>query len=90
LPGAAAGGRHWFFCLIAITEDGVDRLARQIGSVVAVTGAVAHFDVSGSHAHEGDAGPGSFPPRFLDALHLVASEGLDAETSIYAVDEISA
>ncbi|SON54553.1 Hydroxyethylthiazole kinase [Hartmannibacter diazotrophicus] len=55
----------------------------------AAIGALAHFAVAGSHAHEGAAGPGSFAPRFLDALHAVTPERLDAEASIQSVEEVS-
>ncbi len=33
--------------------------------------ALAHFAVAGAQAHEGAKGPGSFAPRFLDALASV-------------------
>ncbi|WP_346913112.1 hydroxyethylthiazole kinase [uncultured Roseibium sp.] len=122
-------------------EDGTRRLARQSGSVVAVTGAVdfvtdgtrsvritggspwmplntalgcsltclcgayaavaddafyavvaalAHFAVAGSLAHKGAEGPGSFAPRFLDALHAVTPDMLDGEAEIHRVEEAAA
>jgi hypothetical protein len=52
----------------------------------AAIGALAHFAVAGSRAHEGATGPGSFAPRFLDALHSVTPERLDAEAAIHADD----
>jgi hydroxyethylthiazole kinase len=126
---------------VAMSEDGARRLARQSGSVVAVTGevdfvtdgtraariaggspfmpmntamgcsltclcgayaavagdpfdaaigALVHFAVAGRRAHEDATGPGSFAPRFLDALHAVTPERLDAEASIHTVEETPA
>ncbi|WP_339758239.1 hydroxyethylthiazole kinase [uncultured Hoeflea sp.] len=56
----------------------------------AAIAALAHFAVAGRHAHEGATGPGSFAPRFLDALHAVTPEMLDAEAKIHSVDEVVA
>ena len=42
----------------------------------ATVGALAHFAVAGAQAHEGASGPGSFAPRFLDALAAVSPEDL--------------
>ncbi|QFT61136.1 Hydroxyethylthiazole kinase (plasmid) [Sulfitobacter sp. THAF37] len=50
----------------AVAEDPFD------GAV----GALAHFAVAGTQAHAGAAGPGSFAPRFLDALTAVTPEAL--------------
>lgn len=54
---------------VAVAEDGFD----------AAVGALAHYAVAGTRAHEGADGPGSFAPRFLDALHAIAPEELDKE-----------
>ncbi|WP_035366167.1 hydroxyethylthiazole kinase [Pseudodonghicola xiamenensis] len=48
----------------------------------AAVGALAHYAVAGSRAHEGAAGPGSFGVRFLDALHGLAPGALDAEARV--------
>ncbi|SKA26525.1 hydroxyethylthiazole kinase [Consotaella salsifontis] len=56
----------------------------------AAVGALAHFAVAGSLAHEGSTGPGSFAPRFLDALHAATPERLDAEASIHTIEEVRA
>ncbi|SDU45148.1 hydroxyethylthiazole kinase [Stappia sp. ES.058] len=56
----------------------------------AAIGGLVHFAVAGSLAHEGATGPGSFAPRFLDALHAVTPERLDAEALIRVVDEVPA
>ncbi len=53
----------------------------------AVVGALAHFAVAGTRAHKGAEGPGSFAPRFLDALHAVTPDILDGEAEIHLVDE---
>ena len=50
----------------AVAKDGFD----------AAVGALAHFAVAGTQAHEGAAGPGSFAPRFIDALAAVTPEAL--------------
>lgn len=50
----------------AVAEDAFD----------AAVGALAHFAVAGLQAHEGAAGPGSFAPRFLNALASVTPEAL--------------
>ncbi|KAA0917498.1 hydroxyethylthiazole kinase [Aquicoccus porphyridii] len=52
----------------------------------AVVGALAHFAVAGTRAHEQAEGPGSFAPRFLDALHAVTPDLLDAEAQIHGMD----
>ena len=56
----------------AVAEDAFD----------AAIGALAHFAVAGRRAHPGAEGPGSFAPRFLDALHAVTPEALEAEAEI--------
>ncbi|SOC06971.1 hydroxyethylthiazole kinase [Rhodobacter maris] len=50
----------------AVTDDAFD----------AAVGALAHFAVAGARAHEGAMGPGSFAPRFLDALAVVTPAAL--------------
>lgn len=50
--------------------------------LAATVGALALFGVSGARAHAGAEGPGSFAPRFLDALHAVTPQALDAEAVI--------
>jgi hydroxyethylthiazole kinase len=50
----------------AVAEDAFD----------AAVAALAHFAVAGAKADEGASGPGSFAPRFLDALAAVAPEAL--------------
>lgn len=50
----------------AVAEDAFD----------AAVGALAHFAVAGERAQEGVSGPGSFAPRFLDALAAVTPEAL--------------
>jgi len=44
----------------------------------AALGALGHFAAAGEAAGQGAAGPGSFAPRFLDALAATGPEGLDA------------
>ncbi|KAA5604123.1 hydroxyethylthiazole kinase [Roseospira marina] len=56
----------------------------------ATVGALAHFAVAGRRAHAGATGPGSFAPRFLDALHAVTPEELDAEAVIHATRAVPA
>lgn len=53
----------------------------------AAIAALAHFAVAGRHAHEGATGPGSFAPRFLDALHALTPEMLDAQVLVHGVGE---
>lgn len=48
----------------------------------ATVAALSHYAVAGRRAHEGAAGPGSFGPRFLDALHALTPEMLEAEADI--------
>jgi hydroxyethylthiazole kinase len=48
----------------------------------ATVGALAHFAVAGARAHERAEGPGSFAPRFLDAIHAVTPEALESEARI--------
>jgi len=50
----------------AVAEDAFD----------AAVGALAHFAVAGTRAHQGAAGPGSFATRFIDALAAVTPEAL--------------
>ncbi|MGD9863350.1 MAG: hydroxyethylthiazole kinase [Pseudodonghicola sp.] len=50
----------------------------------AAVGALAHYAVAGARAHEAAAGPGSFGTRFLDALHGLSPEALDAEARVSA------
>lgn len=64
----------------AVTED----------PFAAAVGALAHFAVAGSRAHDGATGPGSFAPRFLDALHALTPEMLDAEAIVHGVEEVRA
>lgn len=56
----------------AVAEDPFD----------AAVGALAHFAVAGQGAHEGATGPGSFAPRFLDALQAVTPGTLEAAAVI--------
>lgn len=56
----------------------------------AAVGALAHFAVAGRRAHEGATGPGSFAPRFLDALHAVTPEALEAEAAIRVAEAVPA
>lgn len=64
----------------AVSEDAFD----------ATIGALAHFAVAGRRAHGGATGPGSFAPRFLDALHAVTPGALEAEARIHAVAAVPA
>ncbi|WP_346894178.1 hydroxyethylthiazole kinase [uncultured Roseibium sp.] len=64
----------------AVAEDGFD----------AAVGALTHYAVAGTRAHEGAAGPGSFAPRFLDALHAIAPEELDLEHRLRGHEEAPA
>lgn len=50
----------------------------------AAVGALAHYAVAGTRAHARAEGPGSFGVAFLDALHGVTPEGLDAGAEIVA------
>lgn len=52
--------------------------------------ALAHYAVAGKRAHEGAAGPGSFAPRFLDALQAVTPEALATEAEIHCVEDVPA
>jgi hydroxyethylthiazole kinase len=52
--------------------------------------ALALFAVAGSRAHGAAAGPGSFAPLFLDALHHVRPEDLDREARIEVLEEVPA
>lgn len=56
----------------------------------ATVAALAHFAVAGTRAHEGASGPGSFAPRFLDALQAVTPEALEAEAAIRSVEAVPA
>ncbi|WP_127103827.1 hydroxyethylthiazole kinase [Pararhodobacter zhoushanensis] len=56
----------------------------------ATVAALAHFAVAGQRAHPGAQGPGSFAPRFLDALHAVTPEALDAEAVIHSAEDVAA
>ncbi|MCA0995547.1 hydroxyethylthiazole kinase [Alloyangia pacifica] len=53
----------------------------------ATVAALSHYAVAGSHAHEGAAGPGSFAPRFLDALHALTPEALDAGADLRVLED---
>lgn len=52
----------------------------------AAVGALVHYAVAGRRAHAGATGPGSFAPRFLDALHAVSPEALEAEAVLRPVE----
>ena len=56
----------------------------------ATLAALAHFAVAGRRAHEGAQGPGSFAPRFLDALHALSPDALGAEAEIRALESVAA
>ncbi|MFC4671852.1 hydroxyethylthiazole kinase [Seohaeicola nanhaiensis] len=64
----------------AVAEDPFD----------ATVAALAHFAVAGQRAHEGATGPGSFAPRFLDALQAVTPEALAGEAVIRAEEPVPA
>ncbi|TYC56095.1 hydroxyethylthiazole kinase [Rhodobacterales bacterium] len=53
----------------------------------AAVGALAHFAVAGTSAHDGASGPGSFSSGFLDALHAVTPDRLDTEARIETIRE---
>lgn len=56
----------------------------------AAVGALAHFAVAGSRAHESATGPGSFEPRFLDALNTLTPQDLAAEAQVTHLETVGA
>ncbi|MDK3019669.1 hydroxyethylthiazole kinase [Pseudodonghicola flavimaris] len=56
----------------------------------AAVAALAHYAVAGTRAEREARGPGSFAPAFLDALHLLTPETLDAEAAIRPVGAVGA
>ncbi|TDK51259.1 hydroxyethylthiazole kinase [Antarcticimicrobium luteum] len=56
----------------------------------AAVGALAHYAVAGTRAHQAADGPGSFGVHFLDALHAVTPEALDAGAKIALVAAVPA
>ncbi|WP_163847728.1 hydroxyethylthiazole kinase [Pseudooceanicola aestuarii] len=48
----------------------------------ATVAALAFYGVAGAQAHQDATGPGSFAPRFLDALHGLTPDALAAEARI--------
>jgi len=57
-------------------------LATENDAFAAVTAAVLAFGVAGERASEGAGGPGTFQPRFLDALYGLDADGLKAAARI--------
>lgn len=59
-------------------------LAANDDPLEATAAALAYYGLAGELAAEGASGPGSFAPRFLDALHALDAETLDAGARIRA------